>query len=434
MVDLETTGGRAVAKGGATRRRHHRDRRGEDPRRSGARRARHAGRPGPCHSPADRPAHRHHLGHGSRRPDDRRRAARLSGVLPRGGPRRTQRRVRHRVPAGCRAAVRNHLAQASRAVHRPIGPSRADPRRSAERAAVGTGATVRRHHRADTPRARRCACHRRRSARADRTRRQSGRAHLCRPTRLPPRRQPRAAAQARLRRRVATQARRLRVPRSRRRGAVRRYRRGPAPPGQPVLQRHRPAAPDEGDGGAVHRGRSRRMRACPRGGGAGTAAARRARAAVQPAVEVSAPMVVDRAHRRAVPEILRRPQAQTRPRRSDRFAPAPTPSTPRPCSPDSAASGHAPPDWAVRPSTGRPAPSASCRRARPGATRRPPSTSRRRGARQNSSRGPTAAHYPPRSPPSPSWRRRGPTSGRRGCATTRQARSTPSGAANDSER
>ena len=110
-------------------------------------------------------------------------------------------------------------------------------------------------------------------------------------------------------------ARRVPVPRARRRGALRRHRGRSAAAGRAVLQRRRSAHPDEGDGGAGHPRRPRRVRARPRGGRAGAAAARRARAAVQPAVEVSAPVVVGGAHRRALPPLLGGSGAQARPHR-----------------------------------------------------------------------------------------------------------------------
>ena len=85
-----------------------------------------------------------------------------------------------------RAAARalpDRLAAPAGAVHRPAGPPGADPRRGAQRAAGGAGPAVRRGHHADPPRARRRPRHRRRAARADRTGRQPGRAHLHRPAR-----------------------------------------------------------------------------------------------------------------------------------------------------------------------------------------------------------------------------------------------------------
>ena len=105
-------------------------------------------------------------------------AARVPGVLPRRGAGRTQRRVRHRVPAGRRRALRAAWPRPPVLCTVQAGPPRADPRRGAERAAVGTGAAVRRQHHADPPRARRRARHRRRAARADRTGRQPGHPHL----------------------------------------------------------------------------------------------------------------------------------------------------------------------------------------------------------------------------------------------------------------
>ena len=64
----------------------------------------------------------------------------------------------------------------------------------------------------------------------------------------------------------AAPARRLPVPRTRRRGALRRHGGGSAQTGRPVLQRRRPADAHQGDGRAGHRGRPRRVRARPGGG------------------------------------------------------------------------------------------------------------------------------------------------------------------------
>ncbi len=85
------------------------------------------------------------------------------------------------------------------------------------------------------------------------------------------------------------------------RGPLRGDRGEPASPGRPVLHRGRPARPDARDGGAGRIRRPRRVRARPGGRGARTTAAGRPRAALQPPVEVSAPLVVGDAHRRGVP-------------------------------------------------------------------------------------------------------------------------------------
>ena len=76
---------------------------------------------------------------------------------------------------------------------------------------------------------------------------------------------PGAATQASSRRGAAAPARRLPVPRARRRGALCRHRGGPAATGRPVLQRHRPPPAHQGDGRAGHRGRPRRVRVRPGG-------------------------------------------------------------------------------------------------------------------------------------------------------------------------
>ena len=124
-------------------RRDHRNRGGQGPRRSGAGRVRHAGRPRPRHPAADRAADRHHLGDGMRRADHRRRAADVLRVRPRRGPGRPQRRLRHRFSAGRRATLRHRLAAAAGAVHRSTGPPGAQPRGSAQRAARRAGEAVR---------------------------------------------------------------------------------------------------------------------------------------------------------------------------------------------------------------------------------------------------------------------------------------------------
>ena len=183
-------------------RRDHRDRRGQGARRRGPRRARHAGRPGPQHPAADRRAHRDHHGDGVRRPDDRVGAAGVSGVLPRRGAGRPQRRLRHRVPARGRRALPDRLAPSAGAVHRAAGPPGAHPRRGAQRAAGGAGAAVRRRHHPDAPRPRRRPRHRRRAARADRAGRQPGRAHLHRAALVSARRDTGPAPQAVSRRRA----------------------------------------------------------------------------------------------------------------------------------------------------------------------------------------------------------------------------------------
>ena len=235
-------------------------------------------------------------------PDDRLGAACVPGVLPRRRAGRPQRRLRHRLPArrGASAAsiawprppVLCTVRLARRVLTRDEAPS---VRLSALAQLFGAC------HHADPPRARRRPRHRRRAARADRAGRQPGRAHLHRPARLSARRDSGAAPQAASGRpALPHRPGRVPVPRPRRRGALRRHRGRSAPPGRSVLQRRRPPHPDQGDGDAGHRGRPRRVRARPGGRRSRAAAARRARAAVQPAVEVPAPLVVGGAHRRGV--------------------------------------------------------------------------------------------------------------------------------------
>ena len=199
------------------------------------------------------------------------------------------------------------VAATAGAVHGAAGPPGADPRRGAQRAAVGAGPAVRRRDHPDPPRARRRPRHRRRAARADRAGRQPGRAHLHRPAVLSARRDARPAPQAAPRR-----------PRCRT-GPACTCSAGPSDEvlyvGTAVDLRRRvgqyftgadPRTRMQGDGVAGHRGRPRRVRARPGGGGARATAARRARAALQPPVEVSAPVVVGGADRRGVPAVLRR--------------------------------------------------------------------------------------------------------------------------------
>ena len=225
-------------------------------------------------------------------PDHRLGVACVPGVLPRRGACRPQRRLRHRVPARGRRTLPDHLAPATGAVHGPAGPPRAHPRRGPERAAGRAGAVVRRGHHTDAPGARRRPRHRRRAARADRAGGQSGCAHLHRSAVLSARRDAGAAPQPAPRRRAAASARRLPVPGAVGRSAVRRNGGRSAQAGRPVLQRRRPAHPHQGDGVAGDRGRPRRVRTRPGGRRARAAPARRARAAVQPPVEVPAPLVV----------------------------------------------------------------------------------------------------------------------------------------------
>ena len=79
VVDLETTGGSA-----AGRLDDHRDRRGQGPRRRGARRVPDAGQPAPGDPAVHRGAHRHHRLDGRHRPADRAGAARSSWSSPQG--------------------------------------------------------------------------------------------------------------------------------------------------------------------------------------------------------------------------------------------------------------------------------------------------------------------------------------------------------------
>ncbi len=307
--------GHRIRAGTARPRPDHRDRRRQGAGRGGARRAGHPRRPRSVHPAPDRRAHGDHDGHGLRCAADRIGAAVVPGVLPRRRPRRAQLRLRHRVPEGRRQALSARLAAAAGAVHGQAGPPRADPRGGAQRAPVRTGAAVRCHHHPDPPRARRRARHGRRAACPHRAHRKPGRALLCRPAVVSARRDTRPAPQAPPGGRRPEQPRGVPVPRARRRGPLRRHRGRSAAAGRAVLQRRRSAHPDEGDGGAGHPRRPRRVRARARGRRAGTAAPGRPRAAVQPAVEVSAPVVVGGAHRRALPPLLGGSGAQARPHR-----------------------------------------------------------------------------------------------------------------------
>ena len=99
-------------------------------------------------------------------------------------------------------------------------------------------------------------------------------------------------------------------------------------------------------------------------GRARTAAAGRARAAVQPPIEVPAPLVVGGADRRGVSAAVGGAHTAGTTARSGRSGRAPTPSRRPTCWPGSPACAPAPPGWRGRRCTGRPAPNASCRRAR----------------------------------------------------------------------
>ena len=293
-------------------------------------------------------------------PTDRLGIARVPGVLPRRGASRPQRRLRHRVPARGRRTLPDHLAAATGAVHGPAGPPGAHPRRGPERAAVRAGAVVRRGHHTDAPGARRRPRHGRRAARADRAGRQPGCAHLHRSAVVSARCDAGAAAQPAPRHWATASAGRLPVPGTVSRGVVRRNGGRSAQTGRPVLQRRRPAHPHQGDGVAGDRGRPRRVRARPRGRRARAAAARRPRAAVQPPLEVSAPLVVGGSHGRSVSAVFRgastairhrgastairhrgaRPQNSTT--RLDRSVPEPTPWKRPRCWRGSRACGRAP--------------------------------------------------------------------------------------------
>ena len=144
-----------------------------------------------------------------------------------------------------------------------------------------------------------------------------------------------------------------------------------------------PQATDEGDGGARHRpsttssAHTTSRQACA-SCGCWPRTPRRTTA-----VEVPAPVVVDRADRRGVPAVLDRPPTESTTAPSDRSASrADAVETAallarftgmRTCTTRIGAFGA---------STGPPAPSASCRPARRRATSPPPSTRRRRGARR----------------------------------------------------
>ena len=160
----------------------------------------------------------------------------------------------------------NRVAAPTGAVHRQVGPARAHPRRGAECEAIGAGPVVRRRNHTDAPGTRRRAGHRRRAARSHRAGRQPGRSQLHRPARLPARRVTATAPQASACRQPSAPARRLSVPRTGQRGALRRHCGGSAQTCGPVLQRFRFATAHQGDGRPRHRGRPRRMRTRPGGG------------------------------------------------------------------------------------------------------------------------------------------------------------------------
>ncbi|SHX24993.1 Uncharacterised protein [Mycobacteroides abscessus subsp. abscessus] len=198
-------------------------------------------------------------------------------------------------------------------MHRQTGPPGPDARRGTERPALGAGPVVPRHHHSHAPRARRRPRHRRRAARTARAHRQPGCAHAGRTARLPPGRHQGTAPQPQARRRAAELPWRLPVPRAVRGGAVRGHRRRSAPPGPAVLHRRRPPRPHERDGVTGHPRRPCRVR--PRVGSRGprTAPARRARAALQPALQGSAQVVVGGTHRRSLPPLQRGAGTATRP-------------------------------------------------------------------------------------------------------------------------
>ncbi len=361
VVDLETTGGRASGDGP---RRDHRDRRGQGARRRGARRTRHARRPGPEHPAADRRAHRHHLGDGVRR------ARRSTRCCPRSWSSPAARCWSPTTPASTSGSCapppsaarspwpRPPVLCTVRLARRVLTRDEAPSVRLSALARLFGAATTPTHRALDDARATVDVLH----ALIERVGNQGVhtytdlRSYL--PDVTPAQRRKRHLADG-----AAAPARRLPVPRARRRGALRRHRGRPAQAGRPVLQRRRPAHPDQGDGVAGHRGRPRRVRARPRGGRARAAAARRARAAVQPPVEVPAPLVVGGADRRGVSAVLGRAgTASSDTRRSGRSGRAPTPSRPPRCWPGSPGVRTCTTRLGRSALHGPPVPSASCRR------------------------------------------------------------------------
>ena len=238
VVDLETTGGSPADCG------DHRGRRGQGPRRRGARRVPDPGQPRRA-DPAVHPgAHRHHRRDGRRRRRDRVGAARVPGVR-RAAP-CSSRTTRRSTSGSCAPRPQRHgpaVAARSGSSTPPAGPAGAAcaTRRPTAGSPRWPGVFRATHH-AQPPRAGRRARDRRRPARADRAGRAPRAWTPSRSSRRTPRGSPRpAAAQAAPRRAVPHGPGVYLFEDARGPGALRRQVQGPAHPGALLLHRQRDA-------------------------------------------------------------------------------------------------------------------------------------------------------------------------------------------------
>ena len=250
----------------------HGDRRGEGPRRRGARRVPDAGQPAHGDPGVHRGADRHQQLHGPRRPTDRDRAARVPGLRGRVRPRRAQRTVRRRVPPALRARAGTSVAEVRGARHREARAARDHPRRSPQLQAVVAGQGVQLDHDAQPPCALGRPGHGGRPARPDGAARRPRRPHpRGAPDVLGPG-QHRPAPQAPPRRGPAPLPRRLPLPRRPGARPLRRDLEGPPHPRAHLLHVLGDPDPDGRDGRprrVRRRASSARRRSRPRCGSCG---------------------------------------------------------------------------------------------------------------------------------------------------------------------
>ena len=273
----------------ARRRRDHRDRRGQGARRRGAGRARHPGQPGRADPAVHHRADRHHPGHAAARPRRSSRCCRASWSSSRDAV-----LVAHNAPYDVgflKAACAKHgyrwpnprVLDTAALARRVL-----TARRGAQPQAGHPGRLLPHRHPAHPPGAGRRPGHRGRAARADRPAgRPPGATRVGEAIEFaravtPTQRRKRHLADG-----LPDGARGLHLPGRRRPAALRRHLRRHRHPGAQLLHRRREAGPDLRDAGRRRAGGGGRVRPLAGGGGPRAAADRRARAAVQPPVEVS---------------------------------------------------------------------------------------------------------------------------------------------------
>ena len=282
--------------------RHHRDRRGQAPRRAAARHLPDLRQPRPLDPAPDHPAHGHLGVDGGRRSPPDAVHAHVPRVPGRRRDRRPQRALRPRLPQRCPRALGAAQAAQPRPRHAAPRPP-PGPRRGAQLPPGHARRSLPPPQPPEPSGARRCPGHRRPAAPADRAGRIVRGVRARRPHRAAHDGGPPAGRQAAPHRSAAPQARRLPVPRRRRPHALRRQGHRPPVTGPVVLLQRRPP---EGRP-AVARDRAHRPRGVPepaRGRGARGPAHPSPRAALQPPVHHLASVLLPQAHRRALPPVV----------------------------------------------------------------------------------------------------------------------------------